>query len=440
MRRDLLLCAHLALPVVSSVQSASLAEAVEADYDEHLRALFEHFHQNPELSFCETRTAARLAAELRAAGVEVTEAVGGTGVVGVLKNGPGPTVLVRSDMDGLPIEEQSGLAYASTASQVGIDGRETPVMHACGHDVHMTALVGTARRLAAARERWSGVVVFIGQPAEERIGGAKAMLADGLYERFGVPDFALALHVAAGKPAGKVEVHGGLRASSSDSVDITVYGIGAHGAAPHKGIDPIYLSAQIVIALQGLVSRELAPLEPGVVTVGSIHGGSKHNIIPDEVHLQLTVRANSEKTRAKLLAGIQRIAEGLARTAGLSGDLLPKIELSTEATPVTRNDPLLAERIRAAFVRELGEERLYPHEPEGMGAEDFAYFVQTEHAVPGCYFSVGGTAQAEIDAEDAGGPRVPSHHSPFFVIEPRPAVTTGVEAMTVAVLELLGKP
>ena len=413
-----------------------LAEAVTLDWEQHLAALFEHFHRHPELSFQEVRTAARLAQELRAVGVEVTEGVGGTGVVGTIRNGEGPTVLVRADMDGLPLAEDTGLAHASQARQVDLQGVERPVMHACGHDVHMTALVGTAKRLMEARGRWAGTVVLIGQPAEERIGGAKAMLADGLYERFGVPDVALAFHVSAGDPAGKVSVEPGLIASSSDSVDVVVRGIGTHGAYPHKGKDPIYVASQIVVALQGLVSRELSPLEAGVVTVGAFHAGAKHNIIPDEARLQLTVRADSEETRAALLAGIERVAVNVARAAGLPEELLPLVVPSTESTPTTWNDPTLAARVRAAVVRELGEERLYPGVRQGMGAEDFAYFLRTEHAVPGVYFDVGGTPQAEIDAEAAGGPQVPAHHSPFFRIDPEPAVTMGVRAMTIAVLEL----
>jgi amidohydrolase len=304
--------------------------------------------------------------------------------------------------------------------------------------VHMTSMVGTAKRLLAMRDRWSGTVMFVGQPAEERVGGAKAMLEDGLYQRFGIPDYALAFHVSAGDPAGKVSISGGLIASSADSVDITVFGVGAHGASPHKGKDPVYVAAQIVVALQSLVSREIAPLEPGVVTVGSIHGGTKHNIIPDEVKLQLTVRADTQETREKLLAGIERIALNTARAAGMPEDRLPEVELSTEGTPPTVNDRALAERIRAAFVRELGDDALYEKKREGMGAEDFAYFVLTDDNVPGAYFQVGGTSQAEIDAEEAGGPAVPSHHSPFFKIDPEPSITMGVRAMTVAVLELLG--
>ena len=415
-----------------------LAQAVSEDYETSLADLFIYFHSHPELSFREYETAARLAEELRAAGVEVTEGVGGTGLVGMLRNGDGPLVMVRADMDGLPLREDTGLAYVSTVTQVDITGIEQPVMHACGHDVHMTSMVGTAKRLVAMRDSWSGTVMFVGQPAEERVGGAKAMLSDGLYQRFGVPDYALAFHVSAGKPAGKVMISGGLIASSADSVDITVYGVGAHGASPHKGKDPVYIAAQIVVALQSLVSRELAPLEPGVVTVGSIHGGSKHNIIPEEVTLQLTVRADSQAAREKLLNGIERIALNVARAAGMSEDRLPKVELSTEGTPPTVNDDALAARIRAAFIRDLGEDAIFDRKREGMGAEDFAYFVMTEDEVPGAYFSVGGTAQTDLDAAEAGGPQVPSHHSPIFKIEPEPSITMGVQAMTVAVLELLG--
>jgi len=425
------------VPVVRA--ESGLHQAVAADYEAYLAPLFVHFHEHPELSFEETETAARIAEELRAVGVEVTEGVGGTGLVGMIENGPGPTVLVRADMDGLPILEDSGVPYPSHVTQVDIDGVEKPVMHACGHDVHITSLIGTARRLTAMKDRWSGTVMLVAQPAEERIGGARAMLEDGLYERFGVPDYALAFHVAAGDPAGKLFVADHLVASSSDSVDITVHGIGAHGASPHKGKDPIYIASEIVIALQGLVSRELSPLEPGVVTVGSFHGGFKHNIIPSEVKLQLTVRADSEETREKLLSGIRRIADGIGRSAGLPDDLLPDVELSTESTPVTLNDPDLAARVRGAFVREMGPDAVGEDVRDGMGAEDFAYFVQTDDKVPGVYFRVGGTAQADLDAEAAGGPAVPSHHSPFFKIEPEPSVTTGVEAMSVAVLELLGK-
>ena len=414
-----------------------LADAIAEDYQAELKTLFEHFHRNPELSFLEHKTAARLAAELRKSGVEVTEGIGRTGIVGMMENGDGPLVLVRADMDGLPVAEKSELPYASTVTQVDLSGEEVPVMHACGHDVHITSMVGAARRLAATRDQWSGTVMFVGQPAEERIMGAREMIEDGLYERFGVPDYALAFHVAAGKPAGKIDVPPGLLASSSDSVDITVFGIGAHGASPHRGKDPIYIASQLVVALQGIVSRELNPLEPGVVTVGAIHGGFKHNVIPDRVELQLTVRANSEETRELLLSAIERIAEGVGRAAGLPSSLLPKVVRTKESTPVTVNNSELAARVRAAIGRGMGEDVFHREPPSGMGAEDFAYFVGTEHKVPGTYFDVGGTPQADLEAEAAGGPPVPSHHSPFFRIEPEPAIRAGVEAMTLAVLDLL---
>jgi amidohydrolase len=422
----------------AGADAESRREATLRDYDQHLASLFEDFHRNPDLSFLEQETAKRLARELRKAGVDVTEGVGGTGVVGMLRNGEGPLVLVRADMDGLPIREQTGLAYASTVTQVDQGGRELPVMHACGHDVHMTALVGTARRLAAMRDAWSGTVMFVGQPAEERVGGAKAMLSDGLYERFGVPDYALALHVWAAGPAGRFALAPGPTASSSDNLDITVRGIGSHGAAPQHCKDPVYVAAQIVIALQGFIGREINPLEPAVISVGSIHGGLKHNVIPDEVKLEVTVRADSEKTRKQLLEGIARIAEGVARTAGLPETLWPEVKV-VESTPSSYNDEVLTERVIAALVRELGANALFEMDRDGMGAEDFAEFVRTKHKVPGTYFSVGGASPAAIAAAAAGGPPLPFHHSAHFEIEPRGSITGGVEGMTIAVLELLGR-
>ena len=427
----------LTLLAVPAWAAPDFAPAVKADYDKHLEALFLDFHKNPELSYVEKRTAGIIAKELKAAGATVTEGVGGTGVVGVMKNGEGPTVLVRADMDGLPVKEDSGLPYASTVTQVGIEGNEVPVMHACGHDVHITSLIGTARRLAAMKDRWKGTIVFIAQPAEERIGGARKMLEDGLYTRFPKPDYALAFHVSAGTPTSKLIMEPGLNASSSDSVDIIVHGVGAHGASPHMGKDPIVMGAEIIMALQTLVSREISPLKPGVVTVGAFHSGLKHNIISDRAEMQLTVRSDDEETRQTLLEGIKRIAVNVGRMNGLPEDKLPEVKVSHESTPATMNDPELTARMRAAFQDAFGQDVLH-HEPrEGMGAEDFAYFVQPELGVPGAYFAVGGTPQAEIDAAENGGPPIPSHHSPFFKIEPEPSVRLGTEAMTVAVLDLL---
>ena len=415
-----------------------LSTAVQADYDAMLEDLFIDFHKHPELSFKETRTARIMAKQLRAVpGVTVTEGVGGTGVVGVMKNGAGPTVLVRADMDGLPLEEKSGLPYASKARQTGVDGVESPVMHACGHDVHITSLVGTARRLAAMKDRWKGTVLFVVQPAEERVGGARAMIEDGLYTRFPKPEYALAFHVASNLPSGQLSASEGIQYSSADSVDITVFGVGAHGAAPHTGKDPIFIGAQIVQALQGIVSRERPPLRPAVITVGAFHAGSKHNIISDRADLQVTVRANDEETRAQMIAAIRRVADGIGRANGLPSDKLPQVRVS-EGTPTTSNDAELAKRLNAALVRDLGAEVFHPWEQTSMGAEDFAYFVAPEHKVRGYYFAVGGTPKAVLDAAKAGGPPVPSHHSPLFKIDPEPAVTLGTEAMTLAVLDLLG--
>uniref|UniRef100_UPI0035C714DC M20 metallopeptidase family protein n=1 Tax=Hyphococcus sp. TaxID=2038636 RepID=UPI0035C714DC len=308
-----------------------------------------------------------------------------------------------------------------------------PTMHACAHDTHMTGLVGAARQLVERTDEWSGTLVLIGQPAEERISGAREMMEDGLYKRFPKPDVALALHVSAGTPTGKVEVPLGIRASSSDSVDIVVHGVGAHGASPHKGVDPVLVASQIVVSLQSVVSRSIAPQEAAVITVGAIHGGTKHNIIGDKVEMQLTVRSNNPEVRTQLLDAIDRVAEGVAISLGVPKKLMPEVIRSkTETTPPTINDRESAEFVRAALSDAMGEDVLHDQPREGMGAEDFAYFVTPETGVKGVYMNVGGTP--EEDVEDA-----PSHHSPFFKIEPEPAITTGVEAMTTAAIALFNK-
>ncbi|PHR19180.1 MAG: peptidase M20 [Sphingopyxis sp.] len=430
-----------AAPVVAQNSSTSpdLAEAIAADYDNELEALFLDFHKHPELSYKETRTAGIIAKQWREAGFTVTENVGGTGVVAVMKNGDGPTLMLRADMDGLPLVEDSGLDYMSTVKQVSIDGEEKPVMHACGHDVHITSLIGTANQMAARKDQWSGTLVLIAQPAEERIGGAKLMMDDGLYTRFPKPDYAMAFHVSADTPTGQLALDEGIKSSSSDSVDIIVHGVGAHGASPHRGKDPIVMGAEIIMALQTIVSREIAPLKPGVITVGSFHSGFKHNIISDKATMQLTVRSDDEETRAKLLEGIKRIATNVGRMNGLPEDKLPEVLVSHESTPANYNDAALTKRVKAVFAERFGEEVFDEKPREGMGAEDFAYFVEPNTDVPGVYFSVGGTPQADFDREKAGGPPVPSHHSPFFKIAPRESVTLGTEAMTAAALELLAK-
>lgn len=412
--------------------------SVKADYDKSLAALWDHFHRNPELSFREYKTAARMAQELRAVpGMVVTEKVGETGVVGVLKNGNGPVVLVRADMDGLPVQERSGLANASTVRQVGVDGLEMPVMHACGHDVHITSLVGTARQLASLKDRWKGTVVFIVQPAEERVGGAAAMIKDGLYTRFPKPDYALAFHVAAELETGKIAASEGIQYSSADSVDIRVPGIATHGAAPHLGRDPVYIASQIVVGLQSIISREKGPLDAGVITVGAFHSGTKHNIISEFADLQVTVRANSKDVRDKLIASIERVAVGIGRAHGLPEDKLPIVKV-TESTPVTVNDAALARRLNGAIANALGADVVVPFRQTNMGAEDFAFFVDPQFKIPGYYFAVGGTAPEWIEAAKNGGKPVAGHHSPLFKIDPEPSVRLGIEAMTAAVLDLLG--
>jgi amidohydrolase len=423
----------------NSSTSPDLAKAVAADYDKELKALFLDFHKNPELSYKETRTAGIIAKKWRDAGFTVTEKVGGTGVVAVMKNGEGPTLMLRADMDGLPLVEDSGLDYMSSVKQVSIDGEEQPVMHACGHDVHITSLIGTAHQMAARKDRWAGTLVLIAQPGEERIGGAKLMMDDGLYSRFPKPDFALAFHVSADTPTGMLALGEGIESSSSDSVDIIVHGVGAHGASPHRGKDPIVMGAEIIMALQTIISREIAPLRPGVITVGSFHSGFKHNIISDKAVMQLTVRSDDEDTRAKLLEGIKRIATNVGRMNGLPEDKLPEVLVSHESTPANYNDAALTKRVKGVFAARFGEE-VFDNKPrEGMGAEDFAYFVEPNTDVPGVYFQVGGTPQADFDRQKAGGAPVPSHHSPFFKISPRESVTLGTEAMTAAALDLLSK-
>lgn len=411
-----------------------IGESVARDFDKHLKPLFLKLHKNPELSFREYKTAALLAKELRALGFKVTEKVGGTGVVAVMKNGEGPTVMLRADMDGLPVKENSGLDYASKASQKDIHDKLQPVMHACGHDVHVTALIGAARQLADNKDRWSGTLVLIGQPAEELISGARAMIEDGLYTRFPKPDFALAFHVASGRAAGTIDVPADIAYSSSDSVDIIVHGVGGHGASPQETIDPVLVASQIVVSLQSIISRNIDPLQPAVITVGSIHGGSKHNIIGERVDLQLTVRSDSMRVRTKLLDGIDRVARGVAISMGVPDDKMPEVIRSkTESTPPTINDSATAAVVREAFVEVFGADRVVSNSREGMGAEDFAYFVAPEHQVKGVYFEVGGTSEADMS-------NPPPHHSPIFKVEYEPAVKTGAEAMARGALTLMAKP
>ncbi len=429
----------LALGSAMAVAADELKDAIKSDYKNRLADLFIDFHQNPELSLAEFKTAAKLAKQLRSHGFAVTESVGGTGLVAIMENGPGPLIMMRADMDGLPVQEKSGLSYASKATQTDpITGITVPVMHACGHDVHITSLIGTAKQMADRADQWSGTLMLIGQPAEERVIGAKAMMQDDLWQRFGKPDYALAFHVSAGMPAGSINVVEGSPFAGADTVDIIVHGVGAHGASPHAGKDPVLLGSQIVVALQTLVSRELPPRQPGVVTVGSFHSGTKHNIISDRAHLQLTVRNTNLQTRDTLLKGIERIAVNIGRAAGLPEDKLPEVIVSEESTPPTINNAPLARRLKSVWQSEMGAERVTSYGSQGMGAEDFPFFT-TDPEIASVYFSVGGTSMADLKAARTGGPAIASHHSPLFKIDPEPAVITGVHSTVTALLDLMAK-
>ncbi|WP_286233556.1 amidohydrolase [Thalassotalea sediminis] len=419
-------------------QTEQISHDVKQDYNQHLGALWEHFHRNPELSLMEFKTAKRLAKELASAGFTVHEKIGGTGIVALMENGDGPLVMMRADMDGLPVVEQSGLPMASTVKTTDWDGNEVGVMHACGHDVHITSLVGTARYMSNNRDEWSGTLMLIAQPAEEKGPGASAMMADNIWQRFGQPDYAFAFHVSSGVEAGKITVDEGSPYAGADTVDIIVKGVGAHGAYPHKGKDPIVIGAQIVTNLQTIVSRELAPRDAGVITVGAFHAGTKHNIISDRAHLQLTVRSLNPRVREQLLTAIERVAIGTARTAGLPEDKLPEVTVSEFAFPPTFNDKKLAQRVKSVITTTMGSDALVPPVNLGMGAEDFGFFTTTPF-IPSVYFTVGGTPKADFERAKQGGPQVPSHHSPLFKIAPKPAVTKGVEATVNILLDVLKK-
>ncbi|HEX7448913.1 MAG TPA: amidohydrolase [Pirellulales bacterium] len=423
-----LVCAGFASPAAAE-EPAKWAGGKNLD---QLVTLYRHFHQSPEVSLHEKQTAARLAKELAATGAKVTPDVGGHGVVAVMANGKGPTVLIRTDLDALPVTEQTGLAYASKVVIKDDQGKEVGVMHACGHDIHITCLVGVARYLSENKDRWSGTVVFIGQPAEEKGEGAKLMLDAGLFEKFPRPDYALALHVDPSLASGSVGYLAGYALANVDSVDITIRGRGGHGAFPHMTVDPIVEAARLVLDLQTIVSREIKPTEPAVVTVGSIHSGSKHNIISDRCELQLTVRSYSDEVRQHLLEAIKRKA---LATAASSGAPEPTVEVS-EGTPAMFNDKDLVARLTPVFQRVLGEERVVPSEPS-MGGEDFSRYGLA--GVPSFMFRVGAIEQKRLDRYEQLGQSPPSLHSPLFYPDAEPTLATGVTAMVSAALDLLGK-
>ncbi|HZL86745.1 MAG TPA: amidohydrolase [Pirellulaceae bacterium] len=434
-RRLTLLAVPLVMLLNVSVRPAWCQDQPRAWAEKHLDEiveLYHHFHSHPELSFMEKETAARLAKELRAAGVEVTENVGGTGVVGVLKNGNGKTIMLRTDLDALPVTEQTGLAHASKVKVTDpTTGVEVGVMHACGHDIHIANLIATARYLAEHKSQWKGTIVFIGQPAEERGSGAKAMLEDGLFEKFPKPDLAIALHDDATLAAHKVGVRGGWSMANVDSIDITIIGRGGHGAAPHTTVDPIVTAAQLVLALQTVVSREMKPTDPAVVTVGSIHAGTKHNIISDRCQMQLTVRSYSDEVREKILSGIRRRAEGICQAAGCPEP--PVIKIS-EGTPALFNDEQLAGRIRELFIKEFGKENVEESEAT-MGGEDFSQYARA--GVPVLMFRVGAVEEKRLARMKELGQDPPSLHSPIFYPDAEITLVTALHSLVAATLDLL---
>ena len=434
----------LALAMPAFGQQPSIDKIAESELPS-LLAIYKDIHSHPELSTREERTSEIVAKELRAAGCEVTDKFGKYenpnvkcyGVVGVMKNGDGPMVLVRTDMDALPVQEQTGLPYASKVTAINNDGKEVSVMHACGHDIHMSAFIGTARALQRLKDQWSGTVLFIGQPAEEVVGGARAMLNAGLYNRFGRPSYALGLHDDAEIAAGKIGVTEGYCYANVDSIDVTVKGMGGHGAYPYLTKDPVSLSAEIINAWQTIASRENNPIDPIVVTVGSIHGGTKHNIIPDEVKMQLTVRTYKPEVRARVLAAIERIAKGCATAAGLPPDRMPQIDiLKAEGVNATYNNPELTKRITAALKTAVGNDNVIPKNPT-MGGEDFSEFSLPDHSIPAFMFNVGAVDPAKIAESQKSGAPLPSLHSSKFAPVPEPTIRTGVIGMTAAVLDLM---
>jgi hippurate hydrolase len=404
-----------------------------------LMALYRDLHANPELSMQEVKSASKMAAEAKKLGFTVTTGVGKTGVVAVMKNGPGPVLLLRADMDGLPVVEQTGLPFASKVKATSVAGTESGVMHACGHDTHMTAWVGAARRLAAMKDQWSGTLVLIAQPGEEIGVGAKAMLDDGLYTRFPKPTHAIAFHDAASLPAGTIGYAVGPALANVDSVDIQVNGVGGHGAYPHTTKDPIVLASRIVTALQTLVSREVDPQEAAVVTVGSFHSGAKHNIISDEAKMLLTVRSYTDETRKILLDGIRRIVRGEAIAAGMPEARMPVVTIrDAEYTPATYNTEKLTTSTAALFTERFGAERVLKTKPV-MGGEDFSRFHLADKSIESLIFWVGGVPKAQWDKAAGDPAKLPSLHSPFWAPDAETTISTATEALTVAALGVLGK-
>ena len=446
-RRDLLLAVAwgLALASAAAAQQPKLDSIIDHELPS-LVSTYKTLHAAPELSHYEKATSAFIADQLRAFGYEVTEHVGRYpadrpqwvpyGVVAVMKNGDGPTVLVRTELDALPVEEQTGLPYASKTKGKNDDGEVVSVMHACGHDVHMTSLLGTAKALAELKDQWRGTLIFIGQPAEESVYGAKSMLAGGLYTRFPKPDYCLALHDTPDLEAGKVGYTPGYALASATVVEVTIRGRGGHGSRPEATKDPIVAAAEFVMALQTIVSRENSPFDPAVVTVGSIHGGTRPNVIPDEVRLQLSIRTYKEEVRQRIVAAIERIAKGVALTEGIPEDRAPIVHSQDEVAGATYNDPQLTEHLAAAFQKALGADNVVKMPPI-MASEDFGVLGLEGHQIPTCEFWLGAIDPAKLEESRHTGKPIPSLHSSLWAPLPEPTIRTGVKAMTSAVLELM---
>ncbi|WP_236974110.1 amidohydrolase [Membranihabitans maritimus] len=418
------------LPLVLWAQKFEVSDDYLDEIYPSLEELYIHFHQNPELSMQEEETSTLMTQNLRDLGFEIITDLGATNRAGIFRNGEGPVVLIRADMDALPVREQTGLPYASEARGVNAEGDSTAIMHACGHDVHMTVFTGVARTLVRYKDEWSGTLVMVAQAAEEAGLGADLLFKNKLYDKVPKPDYALALHTSSYHEAGKVGYKSGPVLASVDMIDITVHGQGGHGAAPHTTIDPIVLSAQLIESFQTIVSRENNPFDPAVVTVGSIHGGKVHNVIPDEVKLQLTIRSYSTEVRNKIISALERKCNSLAKAAGLKEEQYPDIKIRDPYTPTTINDKALTERLVGVFKNVLGEENVV-ETPAYTFGEDFSRFGLQDHKVPICLFWLGA-----VDPEKMDGRDLPSLHSPFFAPLPEPTLKTGVKAMTSAALEL----
>jgi amidohydrolase len=432
-----------ATPLFAQQTPQSLADAELPS----LLTIYKDLHTHPELSTHEERSAAIVAKELKAAGCEVTDHVGkydkpgltSFGVIGVMKNGAGPTVAIRTDLDALPVHEETGVPYASTVTTKNDAGQDVSVMHACGHDIHMSTFIGTARALGKLKDKWHGTIIFIGQPAEETVGGARALLTDGLYTRWPKPDYVLGLHDDAEIATGQIGVTEGYCYANVDSVDVTVRGVGGHGAYPHKTKDPIVLAAEMINAWQTIASRENNPVDPIVVTVGSIHGGTKHNIISDEVKMQLTVRTYKQEVRDRVLAAIERIAKGIAATAGVPSDRMPIVQVEKDQyTPATYNNPELTKRVSAALKTAIGAGNVILKDPT-MGGEDFSEYSLPDHSIPAFMFNVGAVDPAKAAESKKTGTPLPSLHSSKFAPVPEPTIRTGLIGMVSAVLDLMKK-